>query len=158
MLTSWDWFVLLVMVLSTLAGIWRGFVRTVFALAAWLIAFFGAAVLAQAAIASLDSSIPGWGVYVIAFVIVFVAVRLIGGSIARGLRRIGLGGVDRLLGAAIGIARALLVVAVAVVVAIALGLRAEPAWHQALSRPLLDGIAARVMPLLPAEITGLKRA
>lgn len=156
-LTGWDWFVVLVLLLSTLAGIWRGFVRTVFAFGAWVVAFLGAALVGSAIISRLDQAVPGWWIYIVAFVVLFVAVRMLGGGIARGIRKVGLGGVDRLLGAGIGVARALLVVAVAVAAAIALGMRGDPAWQLAVSRPLLDGVAARVLPLLPDELTGLKR-
>ena len=37
--TLWDWAIGLVAVLSILMGMWRGFVRTAFGLAAWVLAF-----------------------------------------------------------------------------------------------------------------------
>jgi hypothetical protein len=43
--TGWDWFVILVLSGSVLLGLWRGLIRTVFGLAAWVIALVGGPVL-----------------------------------------------------------------------------------------------------------------
>jgi membrane protein required for colicin V production len=69
------------------------------------------------------------------------------------VRSVGLGGVDRLLGAVFGAARALLVVAAAAVLA---GLTSAPRqsyWRDSASGPLLAQVALRLKPLLPQTLT-----
>ena len=156
-LTGWDWFVLAVLVLSVGVGLARGLVRSVFALAAWVTAFLGAPLVATLAIDALGLQSAGPWTFVAAFVAVFAVVRVAGGLLSGGLRRAGLGSVDRALGGVLGLARALVLVAVAVVGASALGWNREPAWTQALVRPLLEGMLVRIEPLLPERMSGIRR-
>jgi membrane protein required for colicin V production len=69
------------------------------------------------------------------------------------VRSVGLGGVDRLLGAAFGAARGILLVAAAAVLA---GLTSAPRqdyWRESASGPLLVQIALALKPLLPQTLT-----
>lgn len=147
--TGWDWFVLLVFALSVALGLWRGMVRTVFGLAAWVVALLGTPLLAPAAIDAVRMHEHPWVVMVLLFILLFVAVRLVGALLARGLGVIGLGGADRGLGAALGVARALLLILIAAVAAHSLDLDQAPAWRDARSRPLLDALVEWVRPYLP---------
>jgi len=61
-------------------------------------------------------------------------------------------------GAALGVARALLVVLLAAIVAHLAGYSREPAWTRALSRPLLDGLVQWAEPLLPERLSGVRKA
>jgi membrane protein required for colicin V production len=156
-LTAWDWFVIVVVALSVGFGLLRGMVRTVFALGAWLVGLLGAAIAAPQLLPFASSAVPGWVVYLGAFLVLFVAMRIAGSLLARALRGLGLGNADRLLGAALGIARALLIVLVVAVGGHVAGLSRDASWQRALSRPLLDAMVAWAEPLLPERITGVRR-
>lgn len=148
-LTGWDWFVLIVFALSVLLGVLRGLVRTVFGLAAWVVALLGAPLLAPAAIEAAGMQAHPWVMLVLLFLALFLLVRLLGGLLARGLGRIGLGGADRGLGAVLGAARAVLLILIAAVAARSLDLDQTPSWRDARSRPLLEGLVHWVQPYLP---------
>lgn len=150
-LTSWDWLVLVVGALSTCFGLWRGAVRTLFGLGAWIVGVLAAPVVVSAVTGLPGTdSVPVWVQFIAAFLVAFIAVRLAGNLLLRGVRSIGLGGVDRVFGGALGVARAGLIVLVAALVGYRMGLAQDAAWQQARSRPLLDWMVAQVDPLLPA--------
>lgn len=152
-LTGWDWLVLVVCLVSTSFGLWRGAVRTLFGLAAWAVGVIASPFVVSAAVGLPGTdSVPVWVLFIVAFLIVFVVVRYAGALLLRGLRSIGLGGVDRVFGGVLGIARAALIVLVAALVGYRLGLAQDSAWQQARSRPMLDWMVAQVDPLLPATL------
>jgi membrane protein required for colicin V production len=157
-LTGWDWFVLAVFALSVGVGVWRGLVRTVFALGAWVVGLFGVALLSPTVAPWMPAELPPAVGYVALFLVLFVLVRVLGAMVARALHGIGLGGADRLLGAGLGVARALLVVLLAAIGAHLAGYSREPAWTRALSRPLLDGLVQWAEPLLPERLSGVRKA
>lgn len=157
-LTGWDWFVIGALLISTLLGLVTGLVRTVFALVGWVAAFLAAPLLAPVAAVATGQAVPELLLMVLIFVIVLVVIKLAGVILARFLGKVGLGGLDRTLGAMLGVARALLVVAVVAVVA-RLGLQADhsEAWQRAQTRPLLDYLVMSVDPLLPEHSRSVKR-
>lgn len=151
MLTGWDWFVLIVFLLSVSMGIWRGLVRTVFGLGAWVAALIGAPIVSPALIDATGMQQQPWVVMVLAFVAILVAVKLVGGLMAGLLGRIGLGGTDRSLGGVLGAARALLFILVAAVAARSFEMDQTSAWRDAVSRPLLEALVHWVEPYLPTR-------
>ncbi|MGE0801026.1 MAG: CvpA family protein [Lautropia sp.] len=156
-LTGWDWFILTVALVSTAFGIWRGLVRTVFGLAAWALGILGAPLVGMLIADQFGIvGVPAWVLYFLAFLLTFVIVRLIGTLFLKGIRSIGLAGVDRVLGAALGIARAGLVVLIVAVVAHRMGFAQSPAWQSAATRPLLDSMVEMAQPWLPAPVAGRK--
>ncbi len=156
--TVWDGFIGVVFVLSVLFGVLRGFIRTVFALGAWLIALVGTPLLGAVLIPMVGLGDHRWAGYIGLFVLLLIGTRLIGGLLARGLRRIGLGGADRGFGGLLGVARAVVIVALAAVVARSTGLHHDTAWRQAASRPLLEKLATMVEPWLPRPLALIQRS
>lgn len=138
-------------------GVWHGFVRTVFSLASWAVAVVGTPPLAPWAATPFFSGPPGPGWYALVFVVLLLGTRLAGSLLATLLRKAGLGLADRSLGAAIGAARALLVVGALAVVAQGLGMTGSSAWERSLSRPLLDGIVRWAEPWLPQRDADVRR-
>lgn len=143
-LTGWDWFVVLVVGVSVLFGFWRGLVHTVFALTAWVTAIIGTPVFGGRLVDALSMQQYPWVVYIVLFLVLFVGVRLLGNLIARGVRAAGLRGADRGLGAVLGVARALIVLTIAAVIAREMGVTASESWQRAMSRPLLEQLAALI--------------
>jgi membrane protein required for colicin V production len=155
--TGWDGFILIVGVLSVGIGVIRGLVRTVFALAAWVIGLLGVPLAAPTLIGLLPESVPRALVYLTVFALLFIAIRQLGALAARGLRGLGLGGIDRLLGAVLGTVRAAIVILLAALGAHLAGFSSHPSWTQAFSRPLLDALVQRAEPFLPEHLSGVRR-
>jgi len=156
-LTAWDWFILIVAIFSVLLGALRGLVRTVFGLAAWVIALLGTPLAAPAVIEASAMQHQPWVVFVVLFIALFLVVRLSGGLIARAVGKLGLGGADRLLGSLLGGVRALALIALVVVVARSFDLHQGVAWRTAISRPLLDAIVVWAEPYLPSRVSGIRQ-
>lgn len=156
MLTGWDYLIGLTLVISVLLGLFRGLMKTVFALAGWVVAFVGAPVVSPPFVELTGLQQYPWVILVLAFFVLFILVRSIGILLAKLMSSAGLGGADRALGGLIGAARALLIVAVVAVVGHALGWHQSASWQQAVSRPLLDTIVANVIPYLPARPAAAK--
>jgi len=156
-LTGWDYFVIATLLISIALGLLRGLVRTVFALAAWVVALVGAPLATGPLLAATGWSLHPVFVAVLVFFALLVSVRLLGALIARALAKVGLGLADRSLGAVLGVVRALIVVTVVALVARHLGADRDPAWQQALSRPLLDELVSWVTPYLPARSETVKQ-
>jgi membrane protein required for colicin V production len=151
LLTGWDWLVLIALFVSTALGLWRGAVRTLFGLAAWILGVLVAPFAGGWLVGRFgpDPVAPMWVFYIAGFLVVFLSIRFGGFLILKGVRSIGLAGVDRMFGAALGVARAGLVVLVVAVVAHRLGLQQEAAWKEAQTRPLLDWMVEAAEPWLP---------
>ncbi len=156
-LTGWDYFVIATLLVSVALGLLRGLVRTVFALAGWVVALVGAPLATGPLLAATGWSLNPLFVGVLIFFALLISVRLLGALIARALRKVGLGPADRSLGALLGVARALIIVTVVALVGRHFGADREPAWQQALSRPLLDELVSWVTPYLPARSEPVKQ-
>ncbi len=155
--TGWDWFVGIVLLLSVGIGVMRGLVRTVFALAAWVVALLAVPLAGPPLARALPDVVPNAVSYLAVFLLLFVAVRTLGALAAKALRGIGLGGADRLLGPALGVVRAAILILVVAVGAHLAGYSKHPAWKQAQSRPLLDALVQWAEPFLPERLSGVRR-
>lgn len=152
-LTGWDYLVVLVLGISVILGLLRGMIRTLFALAGWVVAFIGAPVLTPPLLGLTGISVPPWVALAVVFFALLLLTRLAGTLLARLTSSVGLGGVDRGMGVVVGVARALLIVAAIAVAGRLLDLHEQPAWQKAMSRPLLDRIVQTVDPYLPTRLT-----
>src|SRR4028118_1018900 len=92
-LTSWDWFILTVALISVGLGVWRGLIRTVFGLAAWILGLIGAPLIGMVIGERFGlSGVPMWVLCVLAFLVTFIVVRVIGVLFLKGARSVGLAG------------------------------------------------------------------
>lgn len=114
-----DWIVAVVLGVSILISLWRGFVREAISLAGWVMAFLVAYIYADEMSSLLSNSIANaTGRHVVSIAILFVATLIL----ANILRRLatgfvsatGLSLLDRLLGTAFGLARGVIIILVAV--------------------------------------------
>ena len=156
-MTVFDYAVLTVISASVLLGLWRGVVSEILALAAWIVAFLVARLLAVEVANGLTGQIAEPGLRLaVAYVLVFVGVLLVF-AIARMLislllKAVGLGVLDRLLGAAFGVLRGMLVVLVAVLVAGMTPLPKAEWWRGAMLSPPLETAVYAAKPWLPADV------
>lgn len=114
-----DWAILVIIGLSVLLSLWRGFVREAASLAGWIAAF----VVANLFVGEMASFLTPWignvtGRYIAAYAVLFagtlVMAGLIGSLVAHMVRATGLSFLDRVLGTAFGFARGIIIVLVVV--------------------------------------------
>lgn len=152
-----DYVVLAVLGMSAVIGVWRGFVREVLALIGWVAAAVLAALFSAqvAEIFPTDFATPLVRQLLAAlliFVLVLVTAGLCGLFLAKLLRAVGLGALDRTLGGVFGLARGALIVLVAVLLIGLTGLPRHPDWQQARLHGPLETAAIAVKPYLPQAV------
>ena len=109
-MTTFDGAVLFIIGLSMLLAFFRGVVRELIAVIAWVLGFIGAIVFTPVLGAMLPD-IPGYPAvpYIVAFALIIIGALLVGALIAwplsRAVRAAGLGFVDRFLGSIFGLVR-----------------------------------------------------
>jgi membrane protein required for colicin V production len=156
-MTWFDYAVLAVLGLSATIGVWRGLVREVFALAAWIAAALVTMLFAGEVTAWLPASFTAPLVrtviaVVALFVGVLVAVSLGGVLVSKLARAVGLSLADRTLGGVFGIARGALILLVLVLAAGLTALPKEPFWREARLSAPLETAAIAVRPYLPRAV------
>ena len=114
-----DWFILVVLGLSVLLSLWRGFVREAVSLAGWVSAF----VVANLFVSELATLLAPWivnitGRYITAYALLFAGTLVLAGILgtlgSQVVKATGLSLVDRLLGTVFGFARGIIIVLVMV--------------------------------------------
>jgi len=152
--TVFDFVVVGIVLLSLVFGFFRGFVRVTIALVAWVAAVIAAVRFSG----NVGPMLPDFGEssatrYVLAFAIILVAILLLGAiigwALARLVRAIGLGFVDRTLGAVVGIARGVVIVVLGVLLAGLTTLPRQLWWQNAVLAPPLVTAALSLRPWLP---------
>lgn len=151
---------LVVLLLSALLGAWRGLVFEVLSLLAWVVAFL----VAQTFAAQLAMVMPLSGLsdgvqYLVGFVLLFVLVLVACGLVVTLLKKVvaavGLRPIDRALGALFGLVRGTLLLLAVVVVVGLTPLSRHAVWLASEGVPMLQGVYRSLLPLLPAELSGL---
>jgi membrane protein required for colicin V production len=146
-----DYAIIAIIVISTGVGAWRGFIKEVFSLVVWAVAFLVAYHFAgdvadlMVSAVTLPSARTAMG-----FAGLFIVVLLLGGLVNYLLGKLvettGLSGTDRLLGGVFGAARGLVLVVAVMLVAGFTPIPADPWWKnsQTIQRmlPLVDWTAA----------------
>lgn len=156
-MTLVDYGVLGIVGFSILMSISRGAVREVMALLSWIVAF-GVAMLYTGSVAPLlpdsvsNPAMRGVVGFLALFVVTLIVMSMVGASISRLVKSVGLGPVDRSLGAVFGLARGLLIVVTLALLAGLTSLPREPVWTNAVLHEPLESVAARVQDWLPADV------
>jgi membrane protein required for colicin V production len=157
-MTPFDWILLGVIALSTLFAFFRGVIRELIAIVAWIAGIVGAIVFTPVVAEWLPqmSSHPTLR-YIVAFALIIIVALVLGALIAwpltRAVRAAGLGFVDRFLGALFGLARGLIAVLAFALVA---GLTTIPRsdwWHNSALAPVLVTGVMLLSPHLPPAWT-----
>lgn len=156
-MTWLDYVVLGVLVVSVGWGIWRGLVREVVSLAAFVIAFLAANLFSGPLSDYVPASIeqPEFRIllaYVAIFIFALVITSLGGLILSKILKAAGLGGIDRGLGALFGLARAALILLALALGAGLTGIPRDPQWRESVSGPYLARAALGLRPWLPPAL------
>jgi membrane protein required for colicin V production len=144
-----DVVIVVLCVVSAGFGFWRGFTREALALltllaAIWLAWRFGWSIEPYLGEWAGSAEVKVWVARAIVFVFVMTVGALASWFARTLIRHTGLGGLDRLLGALFGIARAAVIVGLAVIVLQFAGLDQDPWWQQARFKPYGERIAAGI--------------
>jgi len=136
----------------------RGFVRESLSLAGWIVAFVVASSFTVDFEPMLPTEISGERVrLLVAFVVLLISVLLITTLITKLLstlvKSVGLGFVDRFLGAAFGFLRGVVINTLLVLTAGLTALPQQDFWQQALLKHPAETIAKEVMPWLPSDLS-----
>lgn len=156
-MTVFDYAVVAIVAASVLLGVWRGLVSEVLALAAWVAALLAGRELApgMAPVFSdwlKEPALQYAAAFAVIVVAVLVAVALTRLALSKLLRAIGLGPLDRFLGAVFGVARGVLVVLLCVLVGGLTMLPQQAWWRQAWLAPPLETAVLASKPWLPAAV------
>ncbi|MHC1480465.1 CvpA family protein [Frateuria aurantia] len=152
-----DELILAVLLLSVLAGLWRGLISEVMALGIWLVAAWVAWCYGPAVSARLPASLalPSGRIiagYLLCFIAVLIAGALLRSLLDRLIESTGMGGTDRLLGMLFGLLRGVLLVTLLVFLLGFTAFTRDPWWHQSRLLPQFEGMAAWLSAQLPADI------
>lgn len=164
-LTALDLAVLAVVGLSAILALARGAVREIMGFAAWIGAF-AAAWFGFAAVRPIVKEALGHDLLVdlatvgLVFLVPLLALKILGGMLARAASGGGIGLVDRLLGLGFGVARGAVLVALAWILATMLVPRERhPDWvKRAAALPYIETSAAWLQAFLPAELESKVKA
>jgi membrane protein required for colicin V production len=157
-MTLFDLAVLAIVGLSVLLSLIRGLVREVLALAAWVVAFLAANLLAGEVAPWMADAIPNESLQFLAgFVMVFLVVLVTMSALAilasKLVKSAGLGLEDRMLGGVFGLARGMLAVMILVLLAGLTSLPRQPVWRNAMLSEPLAAFAGSIKAWLPADLS-----
>jgi len=157
-MTVIDIIVLAIVGVSVAYGVWRGLVREVLALVAWVGAFLLANLLAPDAARLLPQGMATEEIrLLVSFVVVFI-VALVGLSVlamlaSKVVKIVGLGPADRVVGGLFGLARGIFVVMILVLLAGLTTLPRQATWREAALRGPLEAFAGYINGWLPADLS-----
>jgi membrane protein required for colicin V production len=158
---SWtDWTLAAVLAASVLIGLLRGFVFECLSLAGWIVAWFAAQWAAPQLAPSLPVGVPGSALNLaVALSLCFIAALVVWGLLAKLIRMLihatPLSVPDRLMGAAFGVLRGVvLLLAVSSVVALTPAAQSA-AWRGSQGARWLGGSLQALKPLLPDAVARL---
>jgi len=152
-----DYFIIGILVISTLISLVRGFVKEVISLITWVMAFVIAMAFSPMAAQWLPEAIdiPSMRVAA-AFLVLFIVVLLIGGiinwAISKAVEKTGLSGTDRSIGLVFGAARGVFIVAVLILLAGLTTMPQEPWWQKSVLVPHFTVVALWIHALLPESM------
>ena len=156
-MTGFDIAVAVVITLSGLIGLWRGVIREVFALAAWVAAVICMYVFGEqmAQLLPFARDTPWLRLlagYAIVFLGVFVTLSVVGFLFSKLVKVIGLSFVDRALGMVFGVLRGALITVLLVFIAGATNLSTTSWWRDSVTAKPLVTFAAILRSKLPDDL------
>ncbi|EHQ52102.1 MULTISPECIES: CvpA family protein [Ectothiorhodospira] len=152
-----DFVILGIVAVSTVISLFRGFVKEAISLATWILAFWIALAYSGVAAEHLPFGLEDPTLKLgIAFAILFIVTLLMGGIVnvlaGQLVKKTGLSGTDRSIGAVFGLARGGLIVAVVILLMGLTVIPQEPWWQDSLLVPHFERIALWLRDYLPPDL------
>lgn len=156
-MTSFDYAVLAIVGLSIILSIMRGLLREVLAIIGWVAAFYVAKTYVNELLPMIPTDIPTESLRILAaFLVLFLATLLVTSLLAIALsaifKKIGLGWLNRLLGAAFGLARGILIVCIVVFLAGLTNIPKDAHWRNAMFSAPIEALVITMLPWVPISI------
>ena len=153
-----DGIVLIIILLSVLIGIFRGFVKETIALVAWIAAIWIAMKFCEPASAYVPAGVEtSWIRLAIAFGVLFILTLIVGGIfnfvVNQLVSKTGLSGTDRILGFIFGAFRGAVIITVIVMLASSFtDMEEEPWWKTSVSLPYFETLSDQLKTYLPVSL------
>lgn len=152
-----DYAIITLFGLSVLVGVLRGAIRELVNILGWVAGFIlaqslavdGAVLLADWVSEPLPRFLLAW---LLIFLLVLMVFSLVGSLIATAVRKLGLGALDRVGGAVIGVARGVLLLVLLTMLVGLTTLSSASIWKQSQLAPWLEGWALQAKQVLPADL------
>ena len=156
-MTVFDYAVLTIVGLSVIFSVMRGMVKEVLAIVGWVAAFYVARTYTSQLLPMMPADIPSESLRVLAaFLVLFLATLLLTSLLAIALsavfKKVGLGDLNRLLGAVFGLFRGVLIVCVLVFLAGLTELPKDARWKNAMFSAPIEALVISMLPWLPEGI------
>ena len=150
-----DIIVLLVLFSSLIFGFFRGFVKELLSLMAWVFAFFVAFYFSSSVSIILpfeaEFSIKYIGSFVLIFIFILIVSSILIKFLSTFIYKIGLGASNIILGGLFGILRGVIIVYLLIFVIEKTSYAEEPLWQQANSIVLIKLLVEKTFPYLPQD-------
>ena len=152
-----DFAILIIVLLSSVISLLRGFVREALSLTNWVLAIWVSISFAHNLASLLKDSIDSPNVRVsVAFGILFLSTLIVGALViylvTQLVRKTGMSGTDRMLGVIFGVARGVMVVGILVLLAGLTGLPKESWWNESMLLPHFQNLAIWIRDFLPPDV------
>ncbi|OGV77394.1 MAG: colicin V production protein [Methylotenera sp. RIFCSPLOWO2_02_FULL_45_14] len=156
-MTSFDYAVLTIIGLSIIFSVMRGMVREMLAILGWVAAFYVGRTYTDQILPMMPVDIPTESLRVLAaFLVLFLATllltSLLGIALSAIIRKVGLGWLNRLLGAMFGVIRGLLIVCVLVFLAGLTSVPQDARWRNAMFSAPIEALVISILPWIPENI------
>jgi len=156
-MTIFDYAVLTIIGLSVIFSVMRGMVREVLAILGWVAAFYVGRTYTDQLLPMMPADIPTESLRVLAaFLVLFLATLLLASLLAIVIstifKKIGLGWLNRLLGAVFGVLRGLLIVCVVVFLAGLTDAPKDARWKNAMFSAPIEALVVSMLPWIPKSI------
>lgn len=152
-----DIIIIVVLLISTLIGVFRGFIRETLSLASWIIAFYVAWIFAQEGAVYLEPYLKQVALrvpaaFAVIFLVVLIATSIISYLLYRLLAIAGISGMDRTLGAVFGITRGVILVSVLILAAVYMDFAAQPWWQGSKLVVYFTPVTDILLSLMPPDV------
>jgi len=152
-----DFAILIIVSLSALISVLRGFVREALSLVAWILAFWVAFTFHQNLASILAEyietpSLQLISAFALLFVVTLIIAALINNLIGQLVKKTGLTGTDRMLGIIFGVARGAVIVAILVLMAGLTQIPQDPWWQESIFIVHFQKMAIWLQGFLPDDI------
>jgi len=156
-MTSFDYIVLVIIGISIVLSIMRGFIREALAILAWIAAFLTAKAYASQILPMMPENIPTESLRMLAaFLVLFFATLLVASLLAIALssvfKKVGLSWLNRLLGAIFGLVRGVIIVCIVVFLAGFTEVPNDARWRDAMFSAPLEALVISMLPWVPVSI------
>ncbi len=157
-MTIFDYLVLAIIGLSIILSVMRGLLVEALSIVGWVLAFFVAKTYASELLPMMPTDIPSDALRILAaFLVLFFATLLVTSLLAIALsavfKKMGLGWLNRLMGAFFGLTRGVLIVCILVFLAGLTNMPQDERWRNAMFSAPIEALVLSLMPWVPDNIT-----